>query len=295
MPQGSTALSRLANGASFPESPPIPASAKRHRMTHDASFRFTHAITRRPAASITDGLRAVDTGTPDLALMQAHHAAYIATLCATGATVIELDALPAYPDSVFVEDTALCLPEGAIIMRPGAPTRLGEAAEMEPHLRALYTTIARIEGPGTIEGGDILVTGREILVGQSARTDAAGIAELRAIVTNWGHALREVHTPPGVLHFKTDCSLLDADTILSTERLSASGCFDGYRIIHTASGEEAAANTIRFNDVVLMPAGFPGTRARIEEAGFTVVEIGNSECAKLDGGMSCLSLRFTPS
>jgi N-dimethylarginine dimethylaminohydrolase len=110
-------------------------------------------------------------------------------------------------------------------MRPGAPTRLGEAAEMAPHLRALYTTVERIEGPGTIEGGDILVTGREILVGQSARTDAAGIAELRAIVTAWGHALREVHTPPGVLHFKTDCSLLDADTILSTERLSASGCF----------------------------------------------------------------------
>ena len=264
-------------------------------MTKDASFRFTHAITRRPAASITAGLRAVDTGTPDLATMEGHHAAYIATLRATGATVIELPPLDAYPDSVFVEDTALCLPQGAIIMRPGAPTRLGEAAEMEPHLRALYTTIERIEGPGTIEGGDILVTEREILVGQSARTDAAGIAELRAIVTAWGHVLREVHTPPGVLHFKTDCSLLDAETILSTERLSASGCFEGYTVIHTAPGEEAAANTIRFNEVVLMPAGFPGTKARIEQAGFTVVEIGNSECAKLDGGMSCLSLRFTPS
>jgi len=264
-------------------------------MTKDASFRFTHAITRRPAASITDGLRAVDTGTPDLTTMQAHHAAYIAALRATGATVVELPALEQYPDSVFVEDTALCLPQGAIVMRPGAPTRLGEAAEMAPHLQALYTAVEWIRGPGTIEGGDILVTGREILVGQSARTDAAGIDELRAIVTRWGHSLREVHTPPGVLHFKTDCSLLDADTILSTERLSASGCFDGYTVIHTAEGEEAAANTIRFNDVVLMPAGFPATRDRIEAAGFTVVEIGNSECAKLDGGMSCLSLRFTPS
>ena len=176
-------------------------------MTHDASFRFTHAITRKPAASITNGLRAVDTGTPDLAILQSHHAAYIATLRATGATVVELEALPAYPDSVFVEDTALCLPQGAIIMRPGAPTRLGEAAEMAPHLHALYTTVAQITGPGTIEGGDILVTGREILVGQSARTDAAGIAELRAIVTAWGHSLREVHTPPGVLHFKTDITM----------------------------------------------------------------------------------------
>ncbi len=179
-------------------------------MTHDASFRFTHAITRKPAASIINGLRAVDTGTPNLAILQSHHAAYIAALRATGATVIELEALPPYPDSVFVEDTALCLPQGAIIMRPGAPTRLGEAAEMEPHLRALYGTIARITGPGTIEGGDILVTGREILVGQSARTDAAGIAELRAIVSAWGHALREVHTPPRCAAFQ--------------DRLLAAGC-----------------------------------------------------------------------
>ena len=159
----------------------------------DASFRFTHAVTRRPAASITRGLRAIDIGTPDLATMQGHHAAYIAALRATGATVVELPPLDAFPDSVFVEDTALCLPQGAIIMRPGAPTRLGEAAEMAPHLQALYTTVAFITGPGTIEGGDILVTGREILVGRSARTDAAGIEELRALVTPWGHTLREVH------------------------------------------------------------------------------------------------------
>lgn len=260
----------------------------------DRSFRFTHAITRRPAASITAGLRAVDTGTPDLAVMLAHHADYVAALRDTGATVIELDPLPDYPDSVFVEDTALCLPEGAVVMRPGAPSRLGEAAEMAPHLADLYTRVARIEGPGFIEGGDILVTEREILVGRSARTDAAGIAELARIVTPWGHALREVATPPGVLHFKTDCSLLDAETILSTPRLDASGCFEGYRVIYTAPGEDAAANTIRFNDLVLMPAGFPATRDRIAAAGYTVREIGNSECAKLDGGMSCLSLRFTP-
>ena len=259
------------------------------------STHFTHAITRRPASSITRGLRAVDTGTPDLGLMQAHHAAYIATLRETGATVVELPALDAYPDSVFVEDTALCLPQGAVILRPGAPSRLGEAAEMAPHLRALYRDVVAITGADNfIEGGDILVTEREILVGRSARTNAAGIAELARLVTPWGHAVREVHTPPGVLHFKTDCSLLDADTILSTKRLSASGCFAGYKVIDVADGEEAAANTIRFNDLVLMPAGFSRTLDAIDAAGFTVREIGNSECARLDGGMSCLSLRFTP-
>lgn len=258
------------------------------------SYRFTHAITRRPAPSIAQGLRAVDTGAPDLALMQAHHADYVAALRSTGARVIELDPLPAYPDSVFVEDTALCLPEGAVVMRPGAPTRLGEAAEMAPHLMALYGQVVRIEGPGTIEGGDILVTEREILVGRSARTDAAGIAELTALVAPWGHRVREVFTPPGVLHFKTDCSLLDGETVLATPRLAASGCFQGYRVIHTGEGEEAAANAIRFNDLVLLPAGFPRTREALVAAGYAVREIGNSECAKLDGGMSCLSLRFTP-
>lgn len=261
----------------------------------ERSFRFTHAITRKPAASITAGLRAVDTGNPDLALMQAHHADYIATLRDTGATVIELDALEAYPDSVFVEDTALCLPAGAVIMRPGAPSRLGEAAEMAPHLAALYGDIRQIAGADSfIEGGDILMTETEILVGRSARTNAAGIAELAALTAGWGEVVREVHTPPGVLHFKTDCSLVDAETILSTRRLSDSGCFAGYRLIDVAEGEEAAANTIRFNDLVLMPAGFPRTRDRLLAAGYALREIGNSECAKLDGGMSCLSLRFTP-
>lgn len=262
-------------------------------MTHP-STHFSHAITRAPAASITAGLRAVDTGAPDLGQIQADHAAYIAALQSTGATIIALPALDAYPDALFVEDTALCLPQGAIIMRPGAPSRLGEAAEMAPTLAALFGEIATINGPGTIEGGDILVTGREILVGRSARTDAAGVAEMTAIAAGWGHAVREVFTPPGVLHFKTDCSLMDTDTILSTRRLSASGCFAGYHIIDVADGEEAAANAIRFNNLVLFPAGFPRTRDRLLTAGYDLVEIGNTECAKLDGGMSCLSLRFTP-
>ncbi|NHB77033.1 dimethylarginine dimethylaminohydrolase family protein [Rhodobacter calidifons] len=257
---------------------------------------FTHAITRRPSGSIVCGLRAVDTGNPDLARMQSHHDAYVAALKGTGATVVELSPLETYPDSVFVEDTALCLPQGAVVMRPGTPSRLGEADEMAPHLRALYSEVVAITQPDSfIEGGDILVTGREILVGRSARSNAAGIAELTRLVAPWGHSVREVQTPTGVLHFKTDCSLLDADTVLSTRRLSASGCLAGYRVIDVPEGEEAAANTIRFNDLVLVPAGFPRTRDAILATGITVQEIGNSECAKLDGGMSCLSLRLSPS
>lgn len=260
----------------------------------DRSYRFTHAVTRRPADSAVDGLRAEDVGNPDIDLMRQHHEVYVEALQAAGATVIVLDALEEFPDAHFVEDSALCLQEGAVILRPGAPSRFGESAAMRPTLEGLYSDVVSLEGPGFIEGGDILTTEREILVGQSARTNSSGIQELADVVGRWGYALREVVTPPGVLHFKTDCSLLDGETILSTTRLSGSGCFEGYRVIDVADGEEAAANSIRFNDVVFMPEGYPLTTARVREAGFEVVELPNSECAKIDGGLSCLSLRLSP-
>ena len=256
------------------------------------SFEFTRAITRLPARSIVDGLRAVDTGNPDYQQMLADHAHYVASLKQAGACVTELPALEDFPDSVFVEDDALCLPELAILMRPGAASRMGEVAHMAPVLAEFYETIESIDESGHIEGGDILTTASEILVGRSARTDAAGIAQLAGIVARHGYRLREVMTPPGVLHFKTDCSLLDAETILATRRLDDSGCFSDYRVIHTADGEEAAANSIRYNDQLFVPAGFPRTLERLHDAGYQVVEINNSECAKIDGGMSCLSLRF---
>jgi dimethylargininase len=258
------------------------------------SYRFTHAIAREPAASSVDGLRAVDTGAPDLARFRAHHADYVAALCEAGAEVTVLRPLEEFPDSVFVEDTALCLPEGAVVLRPGAPSRLGEAAAMAPTLRRFYDEVRQIEGPGFIEGGDVLVTEREILVGRSARTDAEGVAELGRAVADWGYRVRELSTPPGVLHFKTDCALLDEETILATSRLAASGCFRGYRLVMVAAGEEAAANAVRFNDLVLAPAGFPRTAEALARAGYEVRQVPNSEAAKLDGGMSCLSLRFNP-
>ncbi len=262
-------------------------------MTSPATH-FTHAITRAPAQSVTGGLRAADSGNPDPATFAGHHALYVQTLRETGAKVIELPPLEAFPDSTFVEDAALCLGEGVVLMRPGAPTRAGEVAEIAPALREIYTTVRSVEA-GHIEGGDVLVTEREILVGKSARTDAAGVAALQAAVSDWGYSVRELQTPPDVLHFKTDCGLLDADTILTTHRLAQGGCFDGYDLIYVAEGEEACANAVRFNDVVLFPAGFPKTAARLREAGYTLAELPNTEAAKVDGGMSCLSLRFSPS
>ncbi|MEM9734798.1 MAG: arginine deiminase-related protein [Pseudomonadota bacterium] len=259
------------------------------------SITFSHAICRKPARSSVDGLRAVDVGAPDFDTFVHHHDDYVAALRSTGAEVTVLETLEEFPDCVFVEDAALCLPEGAVIMRPGAPSRLGEAAAIRPHLEKLYSEVVAIEGPGFIEGGDILTTEQEILIGTSARTDVAGVQEFTKIVDRWGYKVRMLETPPDVLHFKTDCSLLDEETILATKRLAASGCFEGYRVVLTAEGEEACANAIRFNDLVIMPASFPATRDLLSDAGYAIREVGNSEAAKLDGGMSCLSLRFTPS
>lgn len=256
------------------------------------SYKFTHAIVRQPARSIIDGLRAVDIGSPDYDQMICDHNDYVEALNSAGVTVISLTGLDQFPDGQFVEDTALCLPEAVILMRPGAPSRLGEVCEIEPQLRDLFKTVYEIEKPGHIEGGDILVTGTEILVGRSARTNANGVSQLSEIVTPLGYVIREVFTPPEILHFKTDCSLLGSDEILSTKRLQASGCFDGYRVINVADGEEAAANAIRVNDYLIMPSGFPKTKEILEDHGYKVKVINNTECAKLDGGMSCLSLRL---
>ena len=256
------------------------------------SYKFTHAIVRQPAKSIVKGLRAVDIGSPDYDQMICDHNDYVEALVSAGVKVISLTALDKFPDGQFVEDTALCLPEAVILMRPGAPSRLGEVCEIEPQLRDLFKTVYEIEKPGHIEGGDILVTGKEILVGRSARTNENGVSQLSEIVTPLGYVMREVFTPPEILHFKTDCSLLGPDEILSTKRLQNSGCFDGYKVVNVADGEEASANAIRVNDYVIMPAGFPNTKATLEDHGYKVKAINNTECAKLDGGMSCLSLRL---
>ena len=256
------------------------------------SYTFTHAIVRQPAKSIIKGLRAVDIGSPDYDQMIRDHDDYVEALMSAGLEVINLTALNEFPDGQFVEDTALCLPKAAILMRPGAPSRLGEVNKIAPKLRELFEDVYEIENHGYIEGGDILVTGKEILVGRSARTDENGFRQLSEIVTPLGYVIREVFTPPEILHFKTDCSLLGPFEILSTKRLQASGCFDGYKVVNVADGEEAAANAIRVNDYVIMPAGFPKTKAILEDHGHKVKVINNTECAKLDGGMSCLSLRL---
>lgn len=258
----------------------------------EASYRFTHAICRRPADTAVRGLRAADTGDPDLQTFRRQHATYVDALRRAGLEVEVLEPIEVFPDSVFVEDPALCVADAAIILRPGAKTRFGEREHARAALAERFERCINLPPDGFVEGGDILVTGREVVVGLSARTDRNGVRALMRVLGDLGLSVRTLQTPADILHFKSACGLLEPDTVLCTEALAATGCFSGYHIIQCPGGEEAAANVIRVNDVVLVSAGYPGTVDLLDRHGFDVVTVPASEAARLDGGLSCMSLRF---
>ena len=263
----------------------IPSTSNSH------ATKFAHAVTLSPALSAVNGLRSEDRGAVDIDVMIKQHREYIDALKYAGADVTELKALAEFPDAQFVEDTALCLPGMAVMMRPGAASRKGEVAPMRDVLSGIFDIIEDIT-EGSIEAGDILTTPTEILVGLSSRTNVEGAEQLQNILQHHGFSVRVFNTPPEVLHFKTDCSLIDDHCLLSTKRLASSGCFKDYAVLLVPEGEEEAANMIRYNDHIIMAEGFYKTENMLKEKGFNVLTVANSECAKIDGGMSCLSLRF---
>lgn len=254
-------------------------------------FDFTAAIVRLPAPSVAHGLRAEDVGNPLFETVVAEHRAYVAALEAAGVAVEILPALEAYPDSMFVEDPAFVIPEGAVLLRPGAASRAGETAEIEPVLRRRFDRVVAL-AEGFADGGDILITAREILIGLSARTDRLGAEALALQLAAWGRPARVVETPAGTLHFKTASSLIDEQTVIATPALAASGVFEGLDVVLTPEGEEAAANLLRVNDVVLAGAAYPRTIDLLVARGMTVVPLAVSEIAKIDAGLSCMSLRW---
>lgn len=255
------------------------------------SLGFTHAICRTPSPSVVDGLRAVDRGDPDYAALLREHEAYVAALRAAGVSVEVLPALDAFPDAVFVEDPALVFGEGAILLRPGVSSRAGETAALEPDLRARFAKVLAI-ADGTADGGDILVTPERVMIGLSARTDRAGAEATARCLAALGRDATIVETPAGVLHFKSDCALLDPETVLVTARLAASGVFAGFREIVVPDGEEAAANALRINDVVLVGRAYTRTQTALEAVGYRVVALDTTEIGKIDAGLSCMSLRW---
>jgi dimethylargininase len=252
---------------------------------------LNNAIVRLPARSVIAGLRAVDVGAPSYEGVLAEQRAYMRALETAGVAVSVLPALEAFPDSLFVEDAALVFTGAAILLAPGAATRRGETAALAPALRERFERVLAVER-GSVDGGDVLATPRKMFIGRSARTDEEGAAALAEVMAKLGFDAEAVTTPRGVLHFKSDCSLLDDETVFATPRLAASGVFDGFRVLLTPDGEEAAANALRINERVLLSAGFPRSAAMLAEAGYDVVPLDTREIAKIDAGLSCMSLRW---
>ncbi|HET6546201.1 MAG TPA: oxidoreductase-like domain-containing protein [Rhodanobacteraceae bacterium] len=226
----------------------------------------------------------------DVERARAQHRAYRNALTALGCDVLVLPAEPALPDSVFVEDVAVVLDEAAVMTRPGALSRRAEGASVAAVLRR-YRNLLAIESPATLDGGDVLRTGRTLHVGESARSNAAGIAQLQALVASFGYAVRGVPTR-GCLHLKSAVTQLDDATLLVQPDWVDHAAFTGFRLIETDPDEAHAANVLRIGGAVVMPAGFPRTRQRLVAAGFDVVTVDVSELQKAEGAVTCCSLVF---
>ncbi|MEO1252249.1 MAG: arginine deiminase-related protein [Pseudomonadota bacterium] len=256
-----------------------------------SACRFNRAIVRAPAPSAVDGLRAGDGPAPDFAGLRREFEAYLRALRDNGVGVDILPPLEEHPDSIFVEDAALVFPEAAIVLRPGAPSRRGEAGAIVDALRARFAQVAELP-VGSVDGGDVLTTKETVFIGLSSRTDREGADALSKLLAELGRKALIVETPPGVLHFKSDCGLIDDETVLATERLAETGAFDDFSVVLTPDGEEAAANVIAINGTVLLSDGFPKTAELLSRKGFRVALSPTREISKLDAGLSCMSLRW---
>jgi dimethylargininase len=251
---------------------------------------FTRAIVRLPGLDFHQGLTEEKLGTPEYDLMMEQHAGYVNALQAAGLEVIILDPLPGFPDAYFVEDAAVVTPYVAVITRPGAKSRRGEVDSLEPIITS-YRPVYNIEIPGTLDGGDVLMIDNHFYIGVSIRTNPEGAGQLGRILEEYGHTWTPVPVTAG-LHLKTNVSYLGGNTLLVTRHLADRDDFRGYDKILVEPGEERAANCLQINDSLLMPKGFPKTQARLEPLGYHLIEVDASEARKMDGGLSCMSIRF---
>jgi dimethylargininase len=256
---------------------------------------FKNAIVRKPCRAMVKGITsAPELGKPDFELAQKQHNDYIEALKKTGVEVTVLEANEDYPDSCFVEDTAVLTTNCAIISNPGAMSRRGEAREMLSTIQKFYPEdkIEFIESPGTLEGGDVMMVGNHFYVGKSARTNEEGILQFIQILEKHGHTGSEVPLEL-VLHLKTGVNYIENNNMLVSGEFVTKPDFAKFNKIEIPENEAYAANCIWMNDIVIVPAGYPTVEKRIKDAGYEVLLVDTSEYRKLDGGLSCLSLRFT--
>jgi len=283
---------------------------------------FTKAIVRPPAPNFFQGLTTSDLGAPDYERALVQHDAYCLALERCGLSLTRLPPDERYPDSTFVEDAALVVPritlprvhsgpaEAAVLTRPGAPSRAGEVAGMRKVLADSFPTLSEIHSPGTLDGGDICEADRHFFIGISARTNEAGAQQLAELLTPLGYTtsfvdIRKSGTgvPPVIhaqeacatfelLHLKSGLSYLGNNRLVVTDALAERAEFTGYDLIRVPCGEEYAANCVRVNDHVLVAAGHPQFETKLRELGYWILALEMSEFQKMDGGLSCLSLRF---
>lgn len=255
---------------------------------------FTDVIVRRPCKALIDGITSnPQLGKPDYEKALRQHDTYIEALKSCGVQVTVLPADERYPDSCFVEDPAVITRKCAIITNPGAPSRNGEKDEIVDAVRKFFPEdkIEYIQFPGTLEGGDVMMVGDHFYVGRSARTNEEGIRQFIAILEKYGLSGSEV-TLEEVLHLKTGVNYLENGNMLVAGEFVTKPEFAKYNTVEIPQEEAYAANCIWVNGTVIVPQGYPAVEEAVRSLGYRVLLVDTSEYRKVDGGLSCLSLRF---
>lgn len=253
-----------------------------------------NAILRRPAANFADGLTTGSLGRPDSAKVTQQYQSYCDALerCGIALTILEAD--PAHPDSTFVEDTAVLTGKTAILTRPGAKSREGEVSGIRGPLAKFFSSFAEIKAPGTVDGGDICEAEKHFFIGLSHRTNENGGRQLAEILAGEGYtwSFIDIRKMKSLLHLKSGIAYLGRNHLVVVEEVASRKEFAGYDLIRVKAEESYAANSILVNDHVVIPAGCPGLKSDLKHLGYSVIPLEMSEFQKMDGGLSCLSLRF---
>jgi dimethylargininase len=255
---------------------------------------FNHAVVRIPGANFAQGLTSSGMPAPDVRKALKQHAAYTQALTECGLEVTELPADERYPDGTFVEDTFIIADRVAIKTRPGAKTRQGEVPAVADAVQGFRPKLEQIEAPGTVDGGDICQVDEHFLIGLSSRTNETGAAQLAAILSRhqYTSSTIDIRAHPSLLHLKSGIAYLGERRFLVAPGFPSIAAFGDYDRIEVDPLESYAANAVRVNDAVFVAAGFPKLAGTLARFGYRTRILEMSEFAKMDGGLSCLSLRF---
>jgi dimethylargininase len=255
---------------------------------------FKNALVRIPGENFDEGLTTVDLGVPRFERVLKQHARYCEALRECGLAVTTLEADLRYPDSTFVEDTAVLTAQSAILTRPGARSREGEVEAIRESVGIFFAKVLKIEAPGTLDGGDICEAENHFFLGVSKRTNEEGARQLAAFLAAEGYtsSVIDVRGMSTILHLKSGISFIGNNTLVVMDEMAGYPQFEGYELLRVSAAESYAANCVRVNERVLMAAGFPGVEKELVAGGFNPLVLDISEFQKMDGGLSCLSLRF---